>query len=179
MKFEHEFEDILSDITDKYFDPDLFVAAEGNLDADLMLVGEAPGATEAKEGRPFVGRGGDILNDALDSAGTDRSETYVTNLVKVRPPDNRDPYRDEINAWKPLIEKEIEVVNPDGIITLGRIAMYELAETDLKITEVRGERFGTSDYQIYPTYHPAATLYNRDRLGPFQQDIKRAVNEVF
>lgn len=178
MDFKNEFEDVLGGITDEYFDLDRFVTAEGDLDADLMFVGEAPGATEVEEGRPFVGRGGDILDNALRLAGIDRSETYITNLVKVRPPDNRDPYRDEIDAWKPLITNEIDVVDPDGIVTLGRIAMRELIETNSKITEVRGEIFDSRRCQIFPTYHPAAILYDRDRLEPFQRDIERAVHTV-
>lgn len=178
IEFENRFENVLGGVADKYLDPDRFVAAEGDLDADVMLVGEAPGVTEVEEGRPFVGRGGDVLNDALRLAGLEREETYVTNLVKVRPPDNRDPYRDEIDAWKPVVVREIGVVDPDGVVTLGRIPTRELIETDSTITEIRGERFDGGNHQVYPTYHPAATLYDRNRLEPFQRDIERAVRQI-
>lgn len=176
--FEDEFGDVLDGVPGEHFDADRFVPGDGPLDADLMLVGEAPGANEVEEGRPFVGRGGDVLDDALEAAGIDRADTYVTNLVKVRPPDNRDPHRAEIAAWKPVLTEEVSVVDPGGIVALGRIATDELTAADGTITELRGNRVEADGRAVYPTFHPAATLYDRSRLEPFRADVERAVRRA-
>lgn len=175
MNFRTRYSDIIEEIPDQQRDFERFVPAEGDEDASLFIIGEAPGATEVERGRPFVGRGGNILVDALNAAGVTRRSVYITNLVKVRPEDNRDPYRAEIDAWTPLLHAEIQTVSPDVILTLGRIPMNEMIETDARISDIHGERFDEGRYCVLPTFHPAATLYDRSRLDPFRKDITEAV----
>lgn len=174
MDFRARYADTIEEIPDQHHDPEHFVPAEGDEDASLFIIGEAPGATEVERERPFVGRGGDILEDALNAAGVTRHSTYITNLVKVRPEDNRDPYRAEIDAWRPLLHTEIQTVSPNVILTLGRIPMNEMIETNARISDIHGERFDEGRWCVLPTFHPAATMYDRSRLEPFQKDILEA-----
>lgn len=178
VDFEREFEATIRDIEPGHVDRERFVPGEGPAAARAMIVGEAPGSNEVEEGRPFVGRGGAILDDALDATGLNRDDVYVTNVVKVRPPDNRDPYEDEIEAWRPLLDAEIDLVDPELVIALGRIAMRVLIGTTVTITDARGRGFEVGATTVWPTFHPAATLYDRDRLAPFRQDIRTAIGEL-
>jgi len=174
MDFRARYADTLGEISNKHYDSKRFVPAEGNEDASLFIIGEAPGATEVERERPFVGQGGNILEDALNDAGVIRDSVYITNLVKVRPEDNRDPHREEIDAWSPLLHVEIQTVSPDVILTLGRIPMNEMIETNERISDIRGKRVDEGRYRVLPTFHPAATMYDRSRLEPFQNDIAEA-----
>ncbi|MDX1746410.1 MAG: uracil-DNA glycosylase, partial [Halobacteriales archaeon] len=130
--------DALAAIPSEHRDPGREMAPAGPLDADLALVGEAPGANEAETGHPFVGRAGDVLDDALEAAGIDRASVYITAVVKIRPPDNRDPHRAELDAWRPVLDAELELVDPVGVVTLGAVATRELLGTDRRITDLRG-----------------------------------------
>ncbi|ESP89960.1 uracil-DNA glycosylase [Candidatus Halobonum tyrrellensis] len=170
--FEAAYEDALADVPDEQFDRSRFVPGVGPDDADVMLVGEAPGADEVEAGEPFVGSAGGRLDAALDDAGVDRADLYVTNLVKVRPPENRDPHRAEIDAWLPVLDAEIRRVDPDLVVPLGSFATEELLDGDAKISEVHGERFEREGYDVVPAYHPAATFYSDEAKEAFAADVE-------
>ena len=131
----------------------------GDPDADLMFVGEAPGRDEDLQGEPFVGRSGKLLDRlVLEELGVDRTHFYIANVVKCRPPDNRDPKPDEIAACRPYLAAQLELIRPVVVVTLGNFATKLLLETDLGITKVRGKSYPMGESQLVPTYHPAAAL---------------------
>lgn len=139
------------------------VMGDGNLDADIVFIGEAPGKNEDEQGLPFVGAAGKFLNEMLAAAGMVRSDVYITNIVKYRPPGNRDPLPEEKAAFWPYLTRQIAIIQPKVIITLGRHSMeYFLPE--LKIGQVHGQpkriTFGDAKIVIMPLFHPAAALYN-------------------
>lgn len=139
------------------------VMGDGNLDADIVFIGEAPGKNEDEQGLPFVGAAGKFLNEMLASAGLDRQDVYITNIVKYRPPNNRDPLPEEKAAFWPYLIQQIRIIQPRVIITLGRHSMeYFLPE--MKISEIHGQAkrvpFGDEKIVIIPLFHPAAALYN-------------------
>ncbi len=123
-----------------------------------MFIGEAPGEHEDREGRPFIGRAGDILNRMLDPLGLRREEVYITSLVKCRPPGNRDPEPDEIAACRPLLDVQIETLQPVTICTLGRYASQALLGTTAPISTLRGKLSVFCEIPLMPTYHPAYLL---------------------
>lgn len=159
------------------------VPGEGNPNAEVMLIGEAPGEVEDETGRPFVGAAGKLLNSLLQDIGVDRSSLYITNVVKCRPPNNRDPTDEEINACKPYLIRQIAVVRPRRIVTLGRHSTRViLGLGGLRVSEisrVRGRVFRVTiagvEVEIYPTYHPAAALYNPSLKGVLKEDLARAI----
>ncbi len=151
-----------------------YVFGDGNIDAQLMLIGEAPGATEDEQGLPFVGRAGQLLSELLKEIGIDRKEIYITNCLKCRPPNNRDPQEDELNACRPFLNKQIELIKPQVIVTLGRFAMMELLGSDKKISQCRGQLFKINDYMVIPTYHPAYLLRNPKAIEIFVGDLSKA-----
>lgn len=132
------------------------VFGEGNYDAKLMFIGEAPGREEDMQGRPFVGEAGMLLTRLIEKMGFKREDVYIANIVKCRPPMNRDPEVDEIEACKPFIESQIEIINPEVIMSLGRISAAVLLEnTKIKINAVRGRFFDYKGIPLMPTFHPA------------------------
>jgi DNA polymerase len=159
------------------------VPGEGNPNAEVMLIGEAPGEVEDETGRPFVGAAGKLLNSLLQDIGVDRSSLYITNVVKCRPPNNRDPTDEEINACKPYLIRQIAVVRPRRIVTLGRHSTRViLGLGGLRVSEisrVRGRVFRVTiagvEVEVYPTYHPAAALYNPSLKGVLKEDLARAI----
>jgi len=159
------------------------VPGEGNPNAEVMLIGEAPGEVEDETGRPFVGAAGKLLNSLLQDIGVDRSSLYITNVVKCRPPNNRDPTDEEINACKPYLIRQIAVVRPRRIVTLGRHSTKViLGLGGLRVSEisrVRGKVFRVAiagvEVEVYPTYHPAAALYNPSIKGVLKEDLARAI----
>lgn len=171
-EFETTFEDVLAAVPEEHFDRSRFVPGVGASDADVILVGEAPGAQEVERGEPFVGRAGSQLDDALAELGVDRSDLYITNLVKVRPPNNRDPRRDEIDAWQPVLDAEIDRIDPEIIVTLGNFATRDLLDTDAGISEIHGQTFDVDRRSVVPTFHPAATLYDSSKQSEFEQDLQ-------
>ncbi|QLG48826.1 uracil-DNA glycosylase [Natrinema halophilum] len=194
-KFDVEFADALEAVPDDQFDRDRFVPGVGPLSADVMLVGEAPGKQEVNQGEPFVGQAGDQLDRALEEIGFDRTDLYITNLVKVRPPENRDPRVEEIEAWWPVLEAEIERVDPKVLVPLGSFATDELLETDETITDLHGRVFErdvshTSDSSnghgprghegrtVVPAFHPAAALYDRSKVDAVKSDLETALELV-
>lgn len=174
MGFRERYSDFFKQLSERFFDQERFVPGVGPENARFMLVGEAPGENEVKQGEPFVGRAGQKLDDILDNIGIDRSQLYITNLVKIRPPENRDPKSAEIEAWKPLLEKEIEQVDPEIIVTLGNFASRELLDTKKGITAVHGRIFSRNGRKIMPAFHPAATLYDRSKDPELEKDLRKA-----
>jgi uracil-DNA glycosylase family 4 len=133
------------------------VPGEGNPDAEVMLVGEAPGASEDKQGRPFVGRAGKLLDQVLEAAGLQREDVYITNVVKARPPNNRDPRASEVAHHMPWLETELALIQPRLVIPLGRHALSHFSD-DTKITQVHGTELTEKGRSLFPMYHPAAAL---------------------
>lgn len=167
-------EDLTREIVEKNVCPKLAASAtqlvigDGNLDADIVFIGEAPGKNEDEQGLPFVGAAGKFLNEMLAAAGLERSDVYITNIVKYRPPNNRDPLPEEKQAFWPYLARQLEIINPKAIVTLGRHSM-EFFLPDAKISQVHGHAFKKQVtyhdkkphvWLIIPLYHPAAALYN-------------------
>lgn len=135
------------------------VPGVGNPDADILFIGEAPGFYEDQQGEPFVGRAGKLLDFLLSQIGMSRQEVYIANIIKHRPPENRDPLPDEIESCKPFLTRQIEIIQPKVIATLGRFSMMYFLP-DAKISNVHGQVVPLMKYAIYPLYHPAAALRN-------------------
>ena len=139
------------------------VMGDGNINADIVFIGEAPGKNEDEQGLPFVGAAGKFLNEMLAAADMDRSDVFITNIVKYRPPNNRDPEPDEKKAFWPYLLKQLQIIQPKVVITLGRHSM-EYFLPDMKISQIHGQpkriKFGDDHLVIVPLYHPAAALYN-------------------
>lgn len=152
------------------------VFGEGNPDADLMFIGEAPGQEEDKQGRPFVGRSGQLLNRVLDLVGLSRDDVFITNIVKCRPPNNRKPTPEEsMTCKKLLLKKQIQIIRPQVICTLGAAAIQGLIDQyNLKITKIRGTEYTYEDTRVLPTYHPAYILRNPKELQTLIKDIQTA-----
>ncbi len=131
----------------------------GDPAAELMFVGEAPGRDEDLQGEPFVGRSGRLLDRlVLEEIGVDRSRCYIANVVKCRPPDNRDPKAEEIAACRPYLSAQISLIRPTVVVTLGNFATKLLLGTEFGITKVRGKSYPMGSWKLVPTYHPAAAL---------------------
>jgi uracil-DNA glycosylase len=149
----------------------------GNPHADLMFVGEAPGFHEDKQGLPFVGQAGKLLDKLLAGIGLDRSQVYVANVLKCRPPGNRDPQPDEIESCEPHLFRQIELIEPKVVATLGNFATKLLSGKPTGITRVHGVEqettVGGNSVLLYPLYHPAAALYTPRMLEVLQQDFAR------
>jgi len=133
------------------------VPGEGPDDAELMVVGEAPGRFEDEQGRPFVGRAGQLLDELLAEAGLARGDVFITNVVKARPPGNRDPTKAEVAHWMPVLEAQLALVAPRLIVPLGRHALAHFAP-GAKIGEVHGRAVSEHGRELFPLYHPAAAL---------------------
>ena len=130
----------------------------GNEDADLMFIGEGPGYHEDKQGEPFVGAAGQLLNRVLGEIGTRRQDVYIANVVKCRPPGNRDPLPDEIEACSPWLAEQVQLIDPHIVVTLGNFATRYILERPASISRVRGQRFNWRGRTVIPTFHPAAVL---------------------
>ncbi len=155
------------------------VIGEGSHDAKIMFVGEAPGEIEAKTGRPFVGRAGKFLDELLQSINIPREKVYITNIVKDRPPKNRDPLPDEIALYAPFLDKQIEIIKPKIIATLGRFSMaYVMNRYGLDwelgpISSLHGKIFESPNgFKVLPLYHPAAAIYNQHLKPELFEDFK-------
>ena len=134
------------------------VPGEGAAGAQVVFVGEAPGAAEDRSGRPFVGNAGRLLETVLEAAGLSREDIYITNVVKARPPNNRDPRADEVAHHLPWLEAQLAVIEPDLVVPLGRHALARFA-ADLKISEAHGRVAERDGRRLFPMYHPAAALH--------------------
>jgi DNA polymerase len=134
------------------------VPGEGPANADILFIGEGPGFFENEQGRPFVGQAGKFLDELLAKAGYERSTVFITNVVKCRPPENRDPEPDELAACSVYLDKQIEIINPRVIVTLGRISMGKFLPA-ARISSVHGQPFKVNDRLVVPMFHPAAALH--------------------
>jgi DNA polymerase len=153
------------------------VFGAGNADADLMFVGEAPGAQEDQQGLPFVGRAGQLLNQLLEEIGIQRSDVFITNVICCRPPGNRDPLPEEIEACKPYLYKKIELIEPKVICTLGNFATKLLTGSPTGITKVHGRpqerEVAGRVIQLFPLFHPAAALRTDAVKQLLREDIAK------
>jgi len=165
------------------------VVGEGSIDADILFVGEAPGYNEDIQGRPFVGKAGKVLDEFLESIGLKRNDVYVANILKCRPPDNRNPLKTEIDVCTEYLDKQIEIIQPRIIIPLGNFASsYIFEKFGLKydkISNVHGKIFQINtlfgNVKIIPVYHPAVATYNLEAKNILLDDfkvIKNAIKEV-
>lgn len=162
------------------------VMGDGNTDAEIVFIGEAPGKNEDEQGLPFVGAAGKFLNEMLAQAGMERSDVYITNIVKYRPPNNRDPLPDEKRVFWPYLLRQLEIIDPKVVITLGRHSMeYFLPEA--KISQIHGHAVRkkvtshdgrTFEWLIMPLYHPAAALYNGSLRQTLIDDFLSAATVV-
>lgn len=145
----------------------------GNPNADLMFVGEAPGADEDEQGVPFVGRAGQLLTKIIEAMGLTRDDVYIANVIKCRPPGNRNPEPDEIAECEPFLFRQIDAIKPKVIVALGTHAAKTLLKTDLPISRLRGQFFDYRGAKLLPTFHPAFLLRSPDRKRDVWEDMKK------
>jgi len=145
----------------------------GNPHASIMFVGEAPGANEDLKGEPFVGAAGKILNDLLQSANLSRDDIYIANVIKCRPPENRDPELDEVETCKPFLLQQIQLIRPKLVCTLGNWATQTLLERKVGITKVKAQAFYMKNFVLFPLLHPAAALHQGGLLDTLKADFKK------
>ena len=180
-------DELAQEIIDKNICPELkeqaiqLVMGDGNPNADIVLIGEAPGKKEDIEGKPFIGAAGKFLNAMLEAANMQRSEVYITNIVKYRPPNNRDPLPEEKAAFLPYLLRQLEIINPKVVIPLGRHSM-EYFLPGAKIGEVHGEPhqviLGGHEITLIPLFHPAAALYNGSLRQTLFDDFLKATKII-
>ena len=149
----------------------------GNRNAHVMLIGEGPGEQEDLQGEPFVGPAGKLLDDMLEMIDLDRSKIYIANMVKCRPPHNRDPQASEIAACRPWLERQIALVNPRLIVCLGRIAAMSLIRENFRITREHGQWFDRNGRRIIATFHPSALLRDPSRRPDAFMDLREIRKE--
>jgi DNA polymerase len=145
----------------------------GNPEADLMFVGEAPGADEDIQGEPFVGRAGQLLTKIIEAIGMRRDEVYIANVIKCRPPGNRNPEPDEVGQCEPFLFRQVDTIKPKVVVALGKFAAQCLLRTTDPITRIRGKEFRYRDAILIPTYHPAYLLRNPSAKRDVWEDMKR------
>ena len=149
------------------------VFGTGNPQADIMFVGEAPGFYEDRQGEPFVGAAGKLLTELLQSVGLSRSDIFIANVIKCRPPNNRDPLPDEIDTCKPFLLQQIEFIRPKLVCTLGNFATQTLLEKKVGITKVRGQVIRLPNFIVFPLLHPAAALHQGNLRGSLLEDFQK------
>ncbi|MBH1980342.1 uracil-DNA glycosylase [Candidatus Saccharibacteria bacterium] len=169
MNKQSQLERLQREITDKGICSELalnaknLVMGDGNVDSNIVFIGEAPGKAEDEQGQPFVGASGRFLNEMLEAAGMVRSDVYITNIVKYRPPNNRDPSEEEKQEFWPYLMRQLEIINPTVVITLGRHS-GKCFISDLLISRDHGHarivKYHEHELLVVPLYHPAAALYN-------------------
>ncbi|MFW6131923.1 MAG: uracil-DNA glycosylase [Candidatus Aminicenantaceae bacterium] len=148
------------------------VPGEGNIDTDLMFVGEAPGGDEDIQGKPFVGKAGQLLTRIINAMTFERKDIYITNIIKCRPPHNRNPYSEEIDKCKGYLLKQIDMINPKVIVTLGKVASDFFIRSTKGMTSLRGEFYDFGNIKVMPTFHPSYLVRN-----PGNKQIKKMVWE--
>ncbi len=148
----------------------------GDPNADWLIVGEAPGADEDRQGEPFVGRAGQLLNAMLKAIGYERRQVYIANILKCRPPDNRDPHAGEVACCEPYLQRQVELIAPRVILAVGRIAAQNLLQSDLPIGKLRGQvhHYGKRRIPVIATYHPAYLLRSPAEKRKSWQDLQLA-----
>ena len=148
------------------------VFGSGNTNADLIFIGEAPGAEEDQQGLPFVGAAGQLLTRMIEAMGLTREDVYIANIIKCRPPNNRDPKPEELAACQPYLLQQIDLIAPVVICTLGRFAAQTLLQSTESMGRLRGKIFDYQGAKLVPTYHPAALLRNAQWKRPTWEDLK-------
>ncbi|HEU0165633.1 MAG TPA: uracil-DNA glycosylase [Thermomicrobiales bacterium] len=148
------------------------VPGEGDANARVMLIGEGPGWHEDQEGRPFIGNAGKFLTELLEKAGLRREDVFITNVVKCRPPSNRDPLPDEIHACSLYLERQIATIDPDVIVTLGRFSMAKYFPGE-RISRIHGQAKKLGNRLVVPMYHPAAALHQGNLRGEIEEDFAK------
>ena len=154
------------------------VFGEGNKEADLMFIGEGPGGDEDVQGLPFVGKAGQLMNRAFEGLGIKREEIYIANIVKCRPPNNRDPEADEVEVCLNYLRNQVILVKPKVVVLLGRIALKNILGDDYGITASRGKIIEKKGIIYIPTWHPAALLRDENKKIDFWNDLKLAKNQM-
>ena len=153
------------------------VPGEGNQKAQIMIVGEGPGQEEDQQGRPFVGPAGQLLTKMLQGINLEREEVFIGNVIKCRPPRNRNPEPEEVQACFPLLREQIRLINPRLLVPLGAFAAQALTGSDRKISEIRGQSFSFDGRLVIPTYHPAYLLRSPEFKRPAWEDLKKIKRE--
>ena len=150
----------------------------GNPNADLMFIGEAPGRDEDVQGEPFVGRAGQLLTDIIKAMKLTRDQVYIANVIKCRPPENRNPEPDELDACRPYIRRQVELIQPRVIVTLGKFGLQSLTEKSFSISAVRGQWLEYNGIRLMPTYHPAYLLRTPAAKKDVWNDMKKVLAEL-
>ena len=150
----------------------------GNKNADIMFIGEGPGADEDTQGIPFVGKAGQLMNKAFDAVGIEREEVYIANIVKCRPPNNRDPESDEVLSCINYLRNQVMIVKPKIIVLLGRISLQNILGQEYKITASRGKWVEKKGILYMPTWHPAALLRDETKKIDFIRDLKEVIKKL-
>ena len=150
----------------------------GNINTKIMFIGEGPGADEDEQGIPFVGKAGQLMNKAFDVVGINRDEIYIANIVKCRPPNNRDPEPDEVASCIDYLRNQVMIIKPEIIVLLGRIALQNILGTEYKITASRGKWIEKKGILYMPTWHPAALLRDETKKIDFIEDLKQVVQKI-
>jgi DNA polymerase len=150
----------------------------GNPNADLMFIGEAPGRDEDLKGEPFVGRAGQLLTDIIKAMKLTRDDVYIANVIKCRPPENRNPEPDELEACRPYIRRQVAIIQPKVIVTLGRFALQSLIEKAYGISAARGQWLEYNGVKVMPTYHPAYLLRTPSAKKEVWADMKKVMEEL-
>ncbi len=144
----------------------------GNPNAEVMFIGEAPGKQEDLGGEPFVGSAGKLLNQMLEIAGLERKDIYIANVLKCRPPSNRNPRSQEIQECTPYLRAQVSAIAPDILVTLGNFATRFILKTDRGITSLRGRAYTSGRFYVLPTFHPAAAIYDRKKFETLKLDFE-------
>ncbi|MBI4684198.1 MAG: uracil-DNA glycosylase [Nitrospirae bacterium] len=154
------------------------VFGEGNLNTEIMFIGEGPGREEDIQGRPFVGDAGQLLTRLIEKMGFKREDVYIANIVKCRPPFNRDPEEDEMNACRQFVQRQIEIISPTVIVSLGRIASQTLTGSNVPISKLRGRFYEYCDIPLMPTFHPAYLLRNPKDKWLVWEDVQKVLERL-
>lgn len=154
------------------------VFGEGSVDAEIMFIGEGPGEDEDIQGRPFVGKAGQLLTKLIEKMGFKREEVYIGNIVKCRPPFNRDPEEDEISSCSPFIKKQAEIISPKVIVSLGRISTQTLIGMKIPIGKLRGKFYQFEDIPLMPTFHPSYLLRNPKDKWLVWEDAQKVLEKI-
>lgn len=147
------------------------VFGEGNPQARVLIVGEAPGKNEDLQGRPFVGAAGKYLDELLAIAGLERKDVFIANVLKCRPPGNRDPRPEEIQACTPFLREQTRTISPEYIVTLGNFSTKFILKTDIGITRLHGKPAKAGNFTVFPIFHPAAALYDRSKRVALEENF--------
>ena len=149
------------------------VFGDGNPEARVLFVGEAPGKNEDLQGIPFVGAAGQTLNRLLEVAGLKREDVFIANVLKCRPPGNRDPRPEEIELCTPFLREQTRTIDPEFIVTLGNFATKFILKTEIGITRLHGTPQKAGKFKVFPIYHPAAAIYDRTKMAALEDDFAR------